>query len=90
MTCDPVFTAKTDKLKLAKAEAEREIKAYKAQREEQYQKRLADVRTSTFLEFALVSHLGQKVFLHALYCCICVGRAYYCASFPSGDYVSNT
>ena len=44
--CDPVVTAKTDKLKLAKAEAEREIKAYKSQREEQYQKRMADVSTS--------------------------------------------
>jgi hypothetical protein len=38
------FAAKADRLKQAKAEAEKEIKAYKAQREEQYQKRIADVR----------------------------------------------
>jgi hypothetical protein len=36
-------SAKADRLKQAKQEAEREIKAYKAQREEQYQKRIADV-----------------------------------------------
>lgn len=35
--------AKADRLKQAKAEAEKEIKAYKAQREEQYQKRIAEV-----------------------------------------------
>ena len=31
-------------MKQAKQEAEKEIKAYKAQREEQYQKRISDVR----------------------------------------------
>ncbi len=36
--------AKSDRLRQAKQEAEREVKAYKAQREEQYQKRIADVR----------------------------------------------
>ena len=36
--------AKADRLRQAKQEAEREVKAYKAQREEQYQKRIADVR----------------------------------------------
>jgi len=36
--------AKADRLRQAKQEAEREVKSYKAQREEQYQKRIADVR----------------------------------------------
>ena len=35
--------AKSDRLKQAKAEAEKEIKAYKQQREEAYQKRISDV-----------------------------------------------
>jgi hypothetical protein len=39
-----VPAAKSDRLKQAKAEAEKEIKGYKAQREEQYQKRISDVR----------------------------------------------
>lgn len=39
--------AKADRLKQAKQEAEREIKAYKAQREEQYQKRISDDSTSS-------------------------------------------
>ena len=38
------FAGKTDRLKQAKQEAEKEIKAYKAQREEQFQKRMSDVR----------------------------------------------
>ena len=38
---------KADRLKQAKQEAEKEIKAYKAQREEQFQKRMSDVRTAT-------------------------------------------
>lgn len=39
--------AKTDRLKQAKTEAEREIKAYKAQREEQYQTRVAEDSNSS-------------------------------------------
>eukprot|EP00884_Botryococcus_braunii_P017243 jgi/Botrbrau1/4201/Bobra.0044s0006.1 len=39
--------AKADRLKQAKAEAEKEIKAYKAQREEQYQKRIAEDSTNS-------------------------------------------
>ncbi|KAK9819079.1 hypothetical protein WJX81_002296 [Elliptochloris bilobata] len=39
--------AKADRLRQAKQEAEREVKAYKAQREEQYQKRIADDSTSS-------------------------------------------
>ena len=35
--------AKSDRLKQAKQEAEKEIKAYKAQREEAFQKRMSDV-----------------------------------------------
>ena len=35
--------AKADRLKQAKQEAEKEIKAYKAQREEAFQKRMSDV-----------------------------------------------
>ena len=38
------FAGKADRLKQAKQEAEKEIKAYKAQREEQFQKRMSDVR----------------------------------------------
>ena len=41
--------AKADRLRQAKQEAEREVKAYKAQREEQYQKRIADVRAPLLL-----------------------------------------
>ena len=38
-----VVAARTDRLKQAKAEADKEVKAYKKQREEQYQKRISDV-----------------------------------------------
>lgn len=38
---------KTDRLKQAKAEAEKEVKAYKQQREEAYQKRIADDSSSS-------------------------------------------
>jgi hypothetical protein len=44
MMCRSCAAAKADRLKQAKQEAEREIKAYKSQREEQYQKRISDVR----------------------------------------------
>ena len=40
--------AKSDRLKQAKAEAEKEIKAYKQQREEAYQKRISDVSKFCF------------------------------------------
>jgi len=39
--------AKADRLKQAKQEAEKEIKAYKAQREEAFQKRISDVSPPT-------------------------------------------
>ena len=38
-----ICAAKSDRLKQAKQEAEKEIKAYKAQREEAFQKRMSDV-----------------------------------------------
>ncbi|CAK0780233.1 hypothetical protein CVIRNUC_004979 [Coccomyxa viridis] len=38
---------KADRLKQAKQEAEKEIKAYKAQREEQFQKRMSDDSSSS-------------------------------------------
>ena len=51
--------AKSDRLKQAKAEAEKEIKGYKAQREEQYQKRIADVRAAAPCFF--LKHKGGSV-----------------------------
>lgn len=60
--------AKADRLRQAKQEAEREVKTYKAQREEQYQKRIADVRLSigpiamAFVESAqFCANAGPKV-----------------------------
>ena len=47
--------ARTDRLKQAKAEAEKEIKAYRQQREEKYQKAISDVRLQ--LECAAARHL---------------------------------
>ena len=47
----PALAAKADRLKQAKQEAEKEIKAYKAQREEQFQKRMSDVRPAPYLDF---------------------------------------
>lgn len=42
--------AKADRLKQAKQEAEKEIKAYKAQREEAFQKRISDVSLPAHLK----------------------------------------
>ena len=40
------FLAKTDRLRQAKAEAEKEIAAYRAEREGAYQKKVAEVKWS--------------------------------------------
>ncbi len=52
--------AKADRLRQAKQEAEREVKAYKAQREEQYQKRIADVRARPPADAVPVLHRALR------------------------------
>lgn len=42
----PTHTAKSERLKQAKAEAEKELAVFKAEREEQYKKRVAEVRVA--------------------------------------------
>ena len=44
----PCYTDKSERLKQAKREAEKEIQGYKQQREDAYQKRIKDVRCRCF------------------------------------------
>ena len=69
----PAFAAKADRLKQAKQEAEKEIKAYKAQREEQFQKRMSDVRPAPYYK-TYYRNLVPARHAHTLgstHCCRC-------------------
>ena len=58
MAMHATSTAKQDRLKQAKAEAEREIAQYRATRESNFQKQLADVRARRFAEGVLPLFVG--------------------------------
>ena len=48
------FAGKTDRLRQAKAEAEKEIAAYRAEREGAYQKKVAEVRYNSSIDMSAI------------------------------------